>query len=167
MKIDPRQVAGPVVAAVILALTVQQTVAALQISGSWRRGPAARVAEAADPYARLEGLLSRRPAAADLQGLRNPFGFVVARPAERPAAAANPTPRAPAVPPPPPRPVLTSIVWGGTDPRATVRYDGRDYSIRQNSLFAEFTVRTITQTQVVLERNSGETITLTLRPRGD
>jgi len=65
----------------------------------------------------------------------------------------------------PPPPVLTSIIWD-SDPRATLRYDGRDFSVRENSLFADFRVTSITSTQVVLERN-GEPLVLTLRSKGD
>jgi hypothetical protein len=65
----------------------------------------------------------------------------------------------------PPKPTLTSIVWDA-DPRATVRYEGNDYSVRANSLFADFRVTSITANQVVLDRN-GEQIVLTLNPKGE
>jgi hypothetical protein len=61
-------------------------------------------------------------------------------------------------------PLLTSIVWDA-DPRATIRYDGHDYSVRENSLFADFRVKSISRTEVVLERG-GQPLGLTLRSKG-
>jgi len=63
------------------------------------------------------------------------------------------------------RPQLTAILWDA-DPRAMIRYDGRDYTVRENSLFAEFRVASITKSNVTLERN-GSPIVLSLRPRGE
>jgi hypothetical protein len=61
--------------------------------------------------------------------------------------------------------VLTSIVWDN-DPRATVRWEGRDYSVRENSLFADFRVTGIRRDQVVLERG-GERLVLRLPQKGE
>ncbi|HET7225678.1 MAG TPA: hypothetical protein VFK69_08155, partial [Candidatus Eisenbacteria bacterium] len=74
-------------------------------------------------------------------------------------------PRGPAHAAPAPQPVLTAIVWDA-DPRATVHWNGRDYSVHVNSLFDEFRVRSITQTQVVLERGN-ESLVLELPRKGE
>jgi hypothetical protein len=59
-------------------------------------------------------------------------------------------------------PVLTSIVWDA-DPRATIRFNGRDYSVRQAALFDDYRVVSITRDQVVLDR-LGESLVLRLAP---
>ena len=62
-------------------------------------------------------------------------------------------------------PVLTAIIFDN-DPRATIRYDGRDYPVRVNSLFADFRVVRIAADEVVLDR-AGETLVLKLPSKGD
>jgi len=61
--------------------------------------------------------------------------------------------------------VLTTIVFDA-DPRATVRWDGRDYSVRAGALFADFRVVSITRDQVVLD-HAGESVVLKLPRKGD
>ena len=119
-----------------------------------------------DPYSRLEWILARTPPPTAYDRMRNPFAFGNAP--QPSTAGTEPRPRRerPAAPPAPPRPVLTSIVWDARDPRATVRYEDRDISVRENSLFADYRVKSISSTQLVLDRN-GETIVLTFRPKGD
>jgi hypothetical protein len=117
------------------------------------------VVRAEDPYARLDQALSKPLLIAPPERARNPFAFGGA-PVQ---VAVNPTtkPRPRPVPVAPERPVLTSIVWDN-DPRATIRYRDKDFSVRQNSLFADFRVASISSSQVVLDRN-GEPLVLTLR----
>ena len=165
MKLTPRNVLVPLVALVVLGLTLQQTLAALRASGSWRPRSTAPQVRSEDPYTRVDDLFAQDHNAAPPDGVRNPFAFGAARPATTATGPAKPVTPKPVVPAAPPKPTLTSIVWD-SDPRATVRYDGRDFSVRVNSLFADFKVKSITSNEVVLDR-SGETIVLSLRPKGD
>ena len=160
MKFDLRPWLSPLVAVVLLGLTMKQTADALRTSGTWPQRSHSAPVRPPDPYARLDRVLDRAGAPTETQGLRDPFQF---GPVPR-AAVARSAPIAVSAPEPLP-PVLTSIIWD-SDPRATLRYDGRDFSVRENSLFADFRVTSITSTQVVLERN-GEPLVLTLRSKGD
>jgi hypothetical protein len=159
MRIEARLLVAPVLAVASLAIVGQLTAAALRISGAWRRPEAAARVTATHPYAALDQALALRSAPAPEAPARNPFAFGGAEVAPQPART---TSRRPAPPAPPPVPLLTSIVWDH-DPRATVRWDGREYSIRPNSLFADFRVVSISRERVTLDRN-GETLVLTLRP---
>ena len=103
--------------------------------------------------------------------LRDPFGYgastpVVSHPERRPRRP-NPGPVAvvPAPAPEPEQPTLTAIIWD-EDPRATVRWNGRDFSVRQNSLFDDFVVKHIGPDQVVLERG-GQELVLRLVKKGE
>ena len=158
MKLDLRPWLAPLFAVVLLGVTMKQTGDALRTSGTWPQRVHGAPARPPDPYARLDRVLDRGGAPTETQGLRDPFQF---GPAPRPAVARSVPAALPAAEPP----VLTSIIWD-SDPRATLRYDGRDFSVRENSLFADFRVTSITSTQVVLERN-GEPLVLTLRSKGD
>ena len=164
MRLDPKSLIGPAIALIVLLGVVQQTSSALKSSGAWRARPARAIAPN-DPYAVLDQALARPLLSTPTQA-RDPFGYTP--PAPRPVAVRGPTTPTrvePVVPAPPPRPVLTSIIFDA-DPRATVRYNGRDYSVRENSLFAEFRVTSITASQVVLDHN-GESLVLVLRPKGE
>ncbi|MBI5709845.1 MAG: hypothetical protein HZC42_05980 [Candidatus Eisenbacteria bacterium] len=155
MKLDPAKLLGPLVALIVLVLILQQTTSALRASGTWSRGETA--AAAPDPYAPLESLIARRDAS---PVLRDPFSFArVAAPATAQRPQQKPKPVAVALA----RPVLTAIVWDN-DPRATVRWSDRDFTVRAGSLFDDFRVVSITRDQVVLERG-GETIALQLPRR--
>ena len=165
MKISPRDLVAPLVALAVLGLTLQQTVGALHASGTWQNHARSPQVRAEDPYTRVDDLLAQGRPEIVPDRLRNPFAFGAARVAATASGPAKPVARKPAVPPAPPKPTLTSIVWDA-DPRATVRYDGKDFSVRVNSLFADFRVKSITATEVVLDRG-GETIVLSLRPKGD
>ena len=162
MKLDAEKIMPPLLAALILMLTLNQTLAALKKSGTWggkTRGPVIRTE---DPYAMLDRELGRPQPNLPLDQLRDPFSYVVApsAPVVRVARATIiPKPAAPEVP------VLTGIVWDN-DPRATIHFDNRDFSVRENSLFADFRVMRITSTQVILARK-GEPLVLTLRPKGE
>jgi hypothetical protein len=155
-------VLAPGIALLALVLIVQQTVSALRSSGAWRDRPKASAIRN-DPYAHIDEMLGRPLLDPSSGQGRDPFGY-----APPPTVAVRPGPShtpVVVVPPPPPRPTLTSIIFDN-DPRATVRYNDRDFSVRENSLFADFRVRSITSTQVILERN-GEPLVLTLRPKGE
>jgi len=161
MRIDPKALVSPIVAAALLLLCLNQTMGALKTAGSWRRTSAAQI-RPEDPYANLDRAISRPFLDAPEAGLRDPFYYAAARPVVA-TGPVRPGPRP--TPAPPPRPVLTSIIFD-EDPRATIRYNDREFSVRQNTLFADFRVRRISATEVVLERN-GEPLLLRLRPKGD
>jgi hypothetical protein len=163
VKLDPKTVLAPVIAVVVLAVVLNQTLGALKSSGSWRTKSRGVRVNAGDPFARLDRLVGQRLAeGADAPVVRNPvrFGATTAPVAVHPAG-----PRRPVPPPAPARPILTAIIWDN-DPRATISFNGRDFSVRENSRFADFKVRSITNEQVVLERN-GEPLVLTLRSKGE
>ncbi len=61
--------------------------------------------------------------------------------------------------------MLTAIVFDA-DPRALLRWNGRDYSVRPGGLFDDFQVVSITRDQVVLSRN-GENIVLQRKSQGE
>jgi hypothetical protein len=61
--------------------------------------------------------------------------------------------------------VLTAIVYDA-DPRALVRWMGRDWTVRPGGLFDDFQVTSITRDQVTLSRGS-ETIVLQRKTQGD
>ena len=161
MKLDAKSLIAPIVALIVLALVLNVTLAALRTSGVWNRARVAFRPAKSNPYERLDQVLATSPGPGGPTLMRDPFSFgpalvVVNRPTR---------PHRPVTPPPPPVPVLTSIVWDA-DPRATVRWNGRDYSVRANSLFADFRVVSITAQQVVLERG-GENLVLRLPVKGE
>jgi hypothetical protein len=161
MRLDPERLLGPIVALILLALILQQTVGALRSSGVWSRRPTA--ARAASPYARLDRLLAGADSQDGAAVSRDPFAY------ERPPApepSRRPSPRPHPAPPPPARPVLTAIIWSETSPSATIRWNGRDYPVQPNTLFDEFRVTSITRNQVTLERGA-ETLVLQLPKKGD
>ena len=162
MKIDMRVWMAPILAIVLLGITLQQTMGALKTAGAWRKQQATRPTTQ-NPYAHLDALVSA-PQPEIPETMRNPLNY-----GNRPAPVRRPTRRTstprPPVERPKPKPVLTSIIWDN-DPRATLRYNERDFSIREDGLFADFRVVRITQTMVILERN-GERTVLTIRPKGD
>lgn len=164
MKVDARVLIAPLIAIVLLVLTVRQTSEALKSSGAWRR-PTLSAVRPVDPYARIDFILGQEQHAVDPARMRDPFSYGQAAVTNTP----RPRPVQPRPTPPvePPKPVLTSITWSGDqDPRATIRYNGRDYSVGVGSLFSDFRVVSIQQTHVVLEHN-GERTALTLRSKGD
>lgn len=161
MKFDPRDLLAPFAATVLMALTLQQTLEALHRSGVWRRGDAVARANTPNPYDRLEFELTQRVKPAPAAQIRDPFAFAPVRPAGG-GGAPRPRPRL-APPPPPPTPVLTAIVFDN-DPRALIRFDGQNYTVRENSLFNEYRVVRITRNEVVLDKG-GESLVLS-RPVG-
>ena len=162
MRLDLARLLGPLVAALVLVLILQQTLGALRAGGVWGQRRTT-VAPPASPFARIEGLLA--PAASQPPATsRDPFAFgrAPAPVVTRKPAAPRPAP----VPVAPERPVLTSIVWLESNPSATLRWNGRDYPVQTNTLFDEFRVQSITRNQVTLVRG-GETLVLQLPKKGD
>jgi hypothetical protein len=152
----------PLVALVLFALVAFQTFGALRASGAWSgHGPKRFSSAPADPVSDVEVLLARAEPPSPSPS-RDPFQ-VGSTPA--PVAHAGPVVRKPVVPPPPAQPVLTAIVWDA-DPRALVRWKGRDWTVRPGALFDEFQVTSITRDKVVLSRGS-ETMVLQRKAQGD
>lgn len=162
MNRDLGRFLGPALAVALFAFVLWQTVHALQDAGVWRFGPPRAVALVADPLAALDGLIARAQGSTFDGAARDPFGYGAAAP--RPGGD-RPVVRRPVVPPPPAVPVLTAILYD-YDPRAFVRWDGREYIVRSGSLFAEFEVLSIARDQVVLRRGT-ESIVLRRKPQGE
>ena len=166
MKIDPRSLIAPIFGVLVLVLVVQNTAVALKASGTWQPEAKKRV-RPESPYTRLDLILSRIGTSPLPEVIRDPFGYGGATP--RPSVSTSAPRRIVEpkviVPVEPPRPSLTAIIWDD-DPRATVRWDGRDFSVRANSLFADFTVKSIRPTEVVLERG-GQQMVLRLIKKGE
>jgi len=145
---------------VLLALTIVLTAFALRDAGAWVRQGHAIAPAVEDPIVALDrdlGAVSGLPAAA---GLRDPFGLAVpVTPERRHTVAVR------HAPPPPPSPVLTAIVWDA-DPRALIRWSGREWTVRAGMQFDVFQVTSITRTQVVLKRGD-ESVVLTRQPQGE
>ncbi len=160
MRIEGRALIPWLVGILVLVVVLTQTASALRQSGTWTGKPRSPAVQPADPYAPLERTLAQGTRALPA-GLRNPLVFggapvaIVTRPVQHRTLP----------PPPPARPVLTSIIWDN-DPRATVRWNDRDYSVRPGSLFADFRVVSISRDQVVLDKG-GETLVLKLPRKGE
>lgn len=145
----------------VLAALSGITIARLRDSAALRRSDA-ESGPAANPYselAQLEERLTRTPALSDL---RDPFVTGTGRresPA-RPVRRADPAPASTRE-----RPVLTAIV-SDADPRALLRYEGRNYTVKVGDLFAEFRVVSVSADRVVLEAGS-ERIVLNRPVKGE
>jgi len=147
----------------VLVLVVSETIAGLGVTGAfgWRVQPVQ--VEVPSAFRAVDVTLARLEGSAAPDGLRDPFVFA------RPAAVA--VARAPAQAPPRPlpaaevQPVLTAIVWDD-DPRALVRWKGREWTIREGGLFDEFQVVRISRDQVQLRR-ADATLVLTRRNPGE
>jgi hypothetical protein len=163
MRLDLARLLGPLVAALVLVLIVQQTWGALRVGGVWGQHRTT-VSPPANPFTRIEDLLAPAAGEPPATPLRDPFAFGRApAPVVKPGRAA---PRPAPAPVAPARPVLTSIVWLESNPSATLRWNGRDYPVQTNTLFDEFQVQSITRNQVTLTRG-GETLVLQLPKKGD
>lgn len=158
MRFDLRRLAGPLATVALLTLTLSQTIGALREAGAWSfRDPTSRASQRS-PYEILDREIEGRLALEKPASSRDPFAFV-----ERPARVqATRAPR-PRPVPPDPEPILTAIIYDA-DPRAIIRFDGRNYTVRANSLFADYTVVRITRDAVVLSRNGKQTVLQ--RPQG-
>ncbi len=166
MKIDPRSLIAPIFGVLVLVLVVQNTAGALKASGTWQPETKKR-ARTESPYAKLDLILSRAGTSPLPEAIRDPFGYggATPRPSVTPSVPRKAVEPKVIVPVEPARPSLTAIIWDD-DPRATVRWEGRDFSVRANSLFADFTVKSIRPTEVVLERG-GQQMVLRLIKKGD
>jgi hypothetical protein len=161
VKLDVEALIAPLIALVLLVLIVQQTMGALRGAGAW--GPRhVATAHGDDPYGRLDRILASRDSST--ANLRDPFEFGRS-PQTQVVVHHTPVKVAPPVSQGPPPPVLTSIIFDN-DPRATIRYNDRDYPVRVNSLFGDYRVVSIARDQVVIDR-SGETLVLRLHSKGE
>lgn len=151
---------APLAALALLALIGVQTSDALRRSGSWGANSRKSTVPAADPYAGLEAQLGRIDNGLPPGGLRDPFAFGSVPQPVRTAVAR------PYVPPPPPKPVLTAILMDREDPRALLRYESRNYSVRTGDLFAEFRVVSINADQVTIE-GRGQRLVLNRPSQGE
>ncbi len=163
MKLSPNTFIPPLAALIVGVIVVQQTSEALKSSGAWKVRVPSAVVVRPDPYARLDDLVSRPPVGTPAP--RDPFAFGGAIRVEVGPTNTVHRPLAPTPAPAPALPTLTAIIWDN-DPRATIRFNGRDFSVRENSLFADFRVASISATQVVLERD-GQSVVLMLNSKGD
>lgn len=160
MNRDISWLIGPLVAAVVLAFIGFTTWETLRVTGAFGTARTAPAVRTVDPYTTLDAALGR-PHGGET-AVRDPLSFgtaLVVTP-----DPARPVVRRPVEPAPPTRPVLTAIVYD-TDPRALVRWGGREWTVRPGGLFDDFVVRAITRDQVTLQRGS-ETIVLQ-RPQGE
>jgi hypothetical protein len=153
-----------IIAGFLLVLVAGQTFSAFQRSGRIHWGPSPKFAvNPADPYNRLEQLLSEPDHPPALAGMRDPFQYQ--RAAERPPTHVVKGPVGP-TPPTTPRPVLTAIISDPSDNRAILLYDNHSYSVRAGDLFAEFRVVSISPDGVVLD-NGRERLTLQRPTKGN
>lgn len=162
MNRDIGRFVAPFLAVALFAFVVTQTLHALQSSGVWRFGARKSYVPPPDPLAGLDGLLARAQAPTFSGASRDPFGYGAV--AQAPGDD-RPVVRRPVVPRPPALPVLTAVVYDA-DPRALVRWEGREYTVRPGGIFAEFEVDSISRDQVVLKRGP-ERIVLRRKPQGE
>lgn len=164
MNRDISWLLAPLVAIGVFAFVLWQTMGALSASGAWAHGGKAPIAAPNDPFVLLDAVVARTwTGESSAPPGRDPFQTGAA-----PAPDRAPVAKGPAVAPKPvapARPVLTAIVFDA-DPRALLRWNGRDYSVRPGGLFDDFQVVSITRDQVVLSRN-GENIVLQRKSQGE
>lgn len=164
MNRDPLSWISPVVAIAVMVTAVVQTLGALAVTGAFGQGVHSTPSVVSPAYQAVEDALDRRDPRFALEGLRDPFQFG-APPADDPAKAPTPPPVRLAAPVPVVLPVLTAIVWD-SDPRALVRWQDREWTVREGGLFDEFQVVKISRDQVTLRRGD-ETIVLKRRNPGE
>lgn len=163
MNRDLRAWIPAIIAGFLLTLVAGQTLNAFQRSGRlhWGRPPKFSV-NAADPYSRLERVLSQPDHPPAIAGMRDPFEF--GHGPVRPPTHVATGPVGPATPSIG-RPVLTAIISDPSDNRAIVVYDNHSYSVRAGDLFAEYKVVSISPDGVVLD-NGRERLTLQRPTKG-
>lgn len=162
MSRDLARILAPTLAVALFAFVLVQTFRGLQDSGVWRLGRRPAAVVKADPLAELDARLARARDAVRPAGGRDPFAFGNVAPRPDPG---KPVVRRPPPPPVPETPLLTAIVWDA-DPRALVRWKGRDWTVRSGGFFDDFEVVRISRDQVVLRRG-GESIVLQRKPQGE
>lgn len=153
MNRDPSWLVSPLVALVVLAVAVFQTMGALGVTGAFGAGSGAQRPAVAPAYQSLDRAIDRQDPRFRLEDLRDPFTFG-RRDQDNTDVPIAPTPQPrPVVPAPVPeaRPLLTAIV-SDSDPRALIRWKGREWTVREGGLFDEFQVVSITREQVTLRR---------------
>lgn len=166
MKRSPLDLLPSLIALVVLLVLGVQTLRALRVTGAFGFGPRSSQAVVAPAFRTLEAQLAVHPEAAPTAGLRDPFMFGSTTDDDSRKAPAPSPARVRATPPAaPPQPVLTAILYDN-DPRALIRWQDRDWTVRQGGLFDEFQVVAITRTQVTLQRGI-ETLVLQRRNPGD
>ena len=153
---------SPLVALAVLGLAVTQTLDGLGATGAFGLRVVTMRVEVPLPYQEVDRALERRDRAAAVGKVPNPFSFSRGDPVPS-IAPVRPEPGAVATPPP--VPVLTAIVWDN-DPRALVRWNGREWTIREGGLFDEFQVMRISREQVTLRRGEA-TLVLHRRNLGE
>jgi hypothetical protein len=163
--VTSRGIVPGIVAAAVMALVLYQTSDALRSQLLSHSGHAPRARSAAlDPYARLDGLIAAGSRDVLPSTMRDPFGYgtLASASGEHPhRVVKGPTPVAVEKP----MPVLTAVV-SDADPQAVIRFEGKNYTVRAGSLFADFRVVSVTADQVVLDRN-GEEIVLHRASKGE
>jgi hypothetical protein len=162
MRFDGRLLLKPIIALGVLVLIVAQTQGALKRSGVWARPKPVHVAEVGDPFGQLDHDLARIDSGA-APPVRDPLAFAGGPVTRLAASAGRARPAAPAASSP--SPILTAIVWDA-DPTASIRLAGHDYTVRVNSLFADYLVTSIARDQVVLSHD-GAALVLKLPSKGD
>ena len=165
MNRDVGQWVSPLVAVIVLSVVSAQIFGALQVTGAFGwHAPAPRVPKS-PAYQALDRAIDVHDPNFALEGLRDPFAY--GRVDSEPNGNAPPVrPRrdvAPVIAPV--LPVLTAIVWD-SDPRALIRWNEREWTVREGGLFDEFEVVGITRDQVTLRRGE-ETLVLHRRNPGE
>jgi len=160
VKLDPRVASGPLVALVALLLISLQTADAIRRTSAPKQDPIAK-RPTDDPLLDLERRLATLDPTRTLAIRRDPFSFV----ADPPPLKALTKARPPAPPPPAPTPVLTAIIWDN-DPRASIRWNGRDYVVKANSQVSDYQVILIGRDQVLLAHGD-ESLVLRMHRKGD
>jgi len=154
---------SPLVAVLVLGVILAQTLGALQVTGAFGWHASVPRASVAPAFLSLDRAIDRHDPSFTLAKLRDPFGYGHA--AIDPTATARRAPRPKSAPVVPALPVLTAIVWDN-DPRALVRWNQREWTVREGGLFDEFQVVSITRDQVTLRRGE-ETLVLNRRNPGE
>jgi hypothetical protein len=150
-----RRLIPPVLAGILLLLIGAQTSDALRKSASWGQRSKVNVPPPPDLYIRLDHMLSQAADTLPAVPARDPFAYGGATrtiPVARSTGRRVTTPAPPPVPPAPSRPLLTAIV-ADNDPRAVIRYEDRNFTVKAGDLFADYRVVSITASEVVLESN--------------
>lgn len=153
---------SPLVALVVLGVAVTQTLDSLGATGAFGLRVAPMRVEVPLPYQEVDRAIELRDRASRPGRVPNPFSFSRGDPVP---SVAPVVPAPVVIAPPPPVPVLTAIVWDN-DPRALVRWNGREWTIREGGLFDEFQVMRISREQVTLRRGEA-TLVLHRRNLGE